>query len=788
MRATTMVARSRTRRSWARLVLLGVLAGIVGGLAVGAVAGERRTYSAADRRIEATLAPDAYVFVRVPGPELLEQFEASLRSDPEVRAVWKLGQFIGRTTDAKDWYYPLAGPERPDGVLESLLVRGRQPADDAPDEVVISEQTAISSGLDVGDVVPMDLYTPEQMVTIIEDTEAEPAGSHLELVVVGVVRDSFDIAPGAADRLMIGSPAMYERYSSGTDNEFAGFAVRTSRGAQGMAEVADRLSDLAPPNVYDLRPTAELVERIGPANRVLRTGIWMLALVVAAVGSFVLAQVVRRHVDADRAEHVALRAIGFTRGDGVLASALPGVVSAACAVVVTAAVAVAVSPLFPLGHARVLEPSPGPIADLAVLVPGAVLAGLWVLVLFALIAWFDLERAPRPHRREPARWLTWASSVAPPPVLLGLHLATDPSRVRQGVRARTAALGAALGIAGVIAATTFLVSLAHLVSTPQEYGIDYDLSIEVPDSMTSTRLQELAADERLDAVAVQRSVDIQIDGRLALGLSAESSKGSIMPVLVEGRLPSGPDEAMVGPALARELGLSIGDTVELGPEGATRTAKVVGVHLDPQAISAESSATVFLPPDTLATIAPEDDPPYPMLVVRYAEGVDAAEVTRDLDRRYPFGVMDESYPHPPSTLANLNAVRAVPVALAWFFAGLTVVALANGVVATGRRARRTVGVVRSLGFTSSQVRAAMVSMGLLLATGALVIGLPLGAILGAVTWSRVSAGLDIAPNVRWAFAAIGVVLLSVPVLGVGASLWPARVATTRSAAEVLRAE
>ncbi|MHB1139624.1 MAG: ABC transporter permease [Microthrixaceae bacterium] len=788
MRATTMVAGSRTRRSWLRLVLLGVFGGVVGGLAVGAVAGERRTYSAADRLIEATAAPDAYVFVRAPDPELLDRLSDSLGSDPEVRAVWPIGQFIGRTSDAKDWYYPMAGPTPPDDVLQPLLVRGREPAEDAAEEVVISAQTAESTGLDVGDVVPMDLYTPEQMVEIIEDTETEPGGSHLELRVVGVVRDSFDIAPGAADRLMIGSTAMYERYSSGPDNEFAGFAVRAVRGAEGMDAIVASLSEVTPPEAFDVRPTAELVERIQPANRVLRIGIWLLATVVAGIGSFVLAQVIRRHVDGDRAHHDVLRAVGFTRGDAVIASTLPGTVSAACAVVVTAGVAFAVSPLFPLGHARLLEPAPGVDAALVVLVPGALLAGLWVLVLFALIAWFDLERAPRPHRREPARWLAWASSVAPPPVLLGLHLATDPSRIRQGVRARTAALGAALGIAGLIATTTFLVSLDHLVDTPVEYGIDHDLSIEVPDSQVDTRLGELAADDRLDAVAVQRSSRIQIDGRTALGLSAESSKGSIMPVLVEGRLPAGPDEVLVGPELARELDVSTGDTVRLGPDDAPRDAKVVGLHLDPLAISAESSASVFLPHDTLAELAPEDDPPYPTLVVRYADGVDAAELTRDLDRRYPYGVMDESFPHPPSTLSNLDAVRTVPIALAWFFAALTVVALGNGVVATGRRARRTIGVVRSLGFTSSQVRAAMVSMGLLLASGALLIGLPLGAILGAATWSRVSAGLDIAPNVRWAFAVLGVVVLAVPVLGVGASLWPARVASSRAAAEVLRAE
>ncbi len=782
-----MLAGSRTRRRWPRLVVLGVLGGLIVGLSVGAVAGERRTQSAAERLVDATAAPDAYVLVRSFDPAVLDGVARALREDPEVRAVWPISQFIGRTTDAKDWYYPMAGPTAPEDIAQPLLVRGRTVDPAAADEVVLTEQTSDSTGVDVGDVVDMDLYTPDQMRTIVEDTEAEPAGSHLDLRVVGVVRDSFDIAPGAADRLMLGSPAMYEQLrSTGVDNQYPGFAVRAVRGAEGMEDVAGSLASVGDPGAIDVRPTSVLLERIEPANRVLRTGIWLLALVVAGIGSFVLAQAIRRHVDSDRGEHVALRAIGFTRVDGVVASALPGAVSAVVASSVTFFVAWAVSPLFPLGHARLLEPSPGSAADLVVLLPGAFLAGLWVVALFAATAWFGLERAPRSHRREPARWLSWVSSVAPPSVLLGLHLATDPSRVRTGVRARTAALGAALGIAGLIATTTFVVSLGHLVDTPSEFGIDYDLSIEVPQSLVGGRLDELAGDDRLEAVAEQRSSTVQIEGRPTLGVSTLPRKGSIMPVLTEGRLPAGADEVLVGPALARELGVSVGDRVRLGPDDASRSATVVGLHLDPQAISAESSSSLFLPPRTLAELAPDENPPYPVLVVRFADGVDAAQVTRDLDRRYPFGVMDESFPHPPSALANLDAVRTVPVVLAWFFAGLTVVALANGVLATGRRARHTLGVVRGLGFTSSQVRTAMMSMGLLMALAALVVGLPMGAVLGAATWSRVSTGLDIAPNVQWAIGILGGVVLAVPTLGVLSSLWPARAATIRSAADVLR--
>ena len=49
------MARARLRRRWFGLLAIGLLAGVVGGLSTGAVAGERRTVTVAPRLIDATL-------------------------------------------------------------------------------------------------------------------------------------------------------------------------------------------------------------------------------------------------------------------------------------------------------------------------------------------------------------------------------------------------------------------------------------------------------------------------------------------------------------------------------------------------------------------------------------------------------------------------------------------------------------------------------------------------------------------------------------------------------------
>ena len=210
-----------------------------------------------------------------------------------------------------------------------------------------------------------------------------------------------------------------------------------------------------------------------------------------------------------------------------------------------------------------------------------------------------------------------------------------------------------------MAVTTFTASLDHLVATPAEYGIDYDLSIEVPESQVQARLADLGARDDLEAVAEQRSATVLVEGRTALGVAMESTKGAIAPVIVAGRVPAGLDEVAIGPELSRDLGVELGSVVQLSNGEETRPATVVGQLLDPQAVSAESGSAVYLDGRTLAQVA-VNPPPYPVLVVRFAPGADPDAVIASLDERYPYGVMDESFPRPSGSLQNLDDVRAVP--------------------------------------------------------------------------------------------------------------------------------
>jgi putative ABC transport system permease protein len=541
-----------------------------------------------------------------------------------------------------------------------------------------------------------------------------------------------------------------------------------------------------PTGSLQIRTTADSLAGIEPANRVLSVGTWVLAATVLLVGGFTLAQAVRRHLGSHATQERVLQVVGFTRSDGVAAATLPGVVAGLVAATLTAPVALAVSPVFPLGRARLLEPDPGPHLDVPVVAAGVAITLVATVGAFAVLSWLDLRERPRERRVERPRLLAAMTPVAPPPVLLGLHLVSEPARGRRGLSARTAMAAAALGVAGLVAATTFSQSLDRLVTTPSLYGLDLDLTIEVPESQLARRLDEVAATPGVEAVAEERSADVRLGGVETVGIAWTSRRGSIEPAVLEGRLPSGPDEVAAGPALLRRLGRDIGDRVTLGDGDAARPVTVVGTVLSPQVVAEDHSSRVVLRADTLDEVA--GDQPYPMIVVRYAPGADDAAITAELDRRYPFGVMDESYPTPPPPLRNLADVDAVPTVLVWFFGSLSLVALTNGVVVSGRRARHSLGVARGLGFTSGQVRTVALAMALAIAAVAVVVGVPLGLVVGATAWSGVIDRMDLLPVVRWPVA---VAVLVVPVAAAVAALasrWPARAANAHHPADILRVE
>ena len=174
---------------------------------------------------------------------------------------------------------------------------------------------------------------------------------------------------------------------------------------------------------------------------------------------------------ADRRQ---LLALGLARNVAV------GLVGAAGAVVV----ATALSPLAPLGEARIAETSTGVTFDLPVLALGALAT---VLVVFGLGIWPAL-RATRTLRagqrtgesRPSAVVALLAGLGAPPSAMIGVRNALERRSGDATVPVGAALLGTALAVAALCATGVFGASLSNLTATPSLYGAPFQLNISNP--------------------------------------------------------------------------------------------------------------------------------------------------------------------------------------------------------------------------------------------------------------------------------------------------------------------
>ena len=175
-------------------------------------------------------------------------------------------------------------------------------------------------------------------------------------------------------------------------------------------------------------------------------------------------------------------------------------------------------------------------------------------------------------------------------------------------------------------------------------------------------------------------------------------------------------------------------------------------------------------------------------LVTFQPGIDRDRAVEIAEQVAPDSVNVYSYPSRPPDVANLAQVRWMPLALAAFLVVLALAAISHALVTAVRRRRRDLGIVRALGFRKGQVRAAVVVQAATLAVVGLVVGLPLGIVIGRTAWSVVASGLGVATTPRAPMLAL---LALVPLTMITAALvglLPARSAARLRTAEALAAE
>ena len=191
------------------------------------------------------------------------------------------------------------------------------------------------------------------------------------------------------------------------------------------------------------------------------------------------------------------------------------------------------------------------------------------------------------------------------------------------------------------------------------------------------------------------------------------------------------DEVVLGAKLADSLGAEVGDRVPLTSdvlEGEPDEVTVTG-------IGAVAGMGFELDPGTSALVSPEVAELYPdsavsVLLVRFADDADREARLAELRERFPLTVLVA--PVPSRSVQTLDGLRALPVALAVTVALLALAAGANAALASVRRRRRELAIVKVLGLQRAEVRRVVTWQAVAWAVAALLVGLPLGLLLGSV--------------------------------------------------------
>lgn len=780
-------ARAQLRGRARANLFLALLVGLAGALVLAAAAGARRSEAALPRFLAANQTVDATVYVPSSGPaDDAAAAQRRVAALPEVRQAfrmtgWTVGALILAGADPAEpsgWQRQLGTVALdPGGSMafgRPIMVAGRLPDERRPEEVAVDEELAGRRDLSVGSRYRVQAFTVEQFAAAGEGRDVAARGAVADLRVVGIVRYPRDLIPVVTDqenlRVNTGelylTPAWWRRYGPDVANYGIGLAVRLQHGQADLPRLQASLRRL-----YGGQAQAQGAEASEGDKAITAGTRRAIALESAALAAFALlasvaalllvGQTLGRQIRSEAAESPILRALGMTRGQLAGVAVVRAAPIAVAGSVLAVAGAVALSPATPLGVARRTELDPGVAVDPPVLAAGAALVAAGVLACAVLAGW-RAGRAPAgalgvaevtgAERRSRVAGALGATGL-PPAAVTGTRFALEPGRGRTAVPVRSALTATAAAVCTLTVAVTFGGSLAHLAGDPRAYGITWDVQVgNYADAQGPEQAaRKLAADPAVAAYrGAMSGIGPLLEGRPVTVLSFASGKGSLGPVVVEGRGPAQPDEVALGTVTMRTLGRRIGDTVELRGAGEPQRLRIVGrvvVNLGDGSPSVAPGKGAVVHPDLWRHLDPPGAPISPSyFFVRLDPAADRRLAIDRLRRDFPNTVV---LPLKQPDLTNLERVGYLPGLLAGLVALLALGTVTHALVTSVSRRRRDLAMLKALGFTRGQVSQTVAWQATTFALLAALIGVPLGIAGGRWAWRLIAGqlGIDAGPIV-----------------------------------------
>ena len=142
----------------------------------------------------------------------------------------------------------------------------------------------------------------------------------------------------------------------------------------------------------------------------------------------------------------------------------------------------------------------------------------------------------------------------------------------------------------------------------------------------------------------------------------------------------------------------------------------------------------------------------------------------------------------PGEIVNYRSMGATPALLGAALAAGAVAALALTLIASVRRRRRDLALLKTLGFTRRQLAAAVAWQSSVAVAIGTVIGVPLGITLGRFLWDLFANNINVVPAPSVPVPSIVLVAAGALVLANLVAAIPARIAANTPTALLLRAE
>jgi ABC-type lipoprotein release transport system permease subunit len=808
--------RATQQRSWRVVVVVALIGGLLGTVALGALAGARRTASAYGRYLASVKASD--VFVDIPGPYLAAIPRVAALPGVSESAAWVgLAGFpvIRGRVDDSFLGGNLVGSYNGDFFRQDRMtvVSGRLPRLDSASEIALSSAMARRFGVGVGAKVTW------QFDRLLPSGRVSPAGRSTFVVtaivdIPPVLTGQYDDVPTA-----VLPPAATARYLDG-EFQYVWVGLRLRAGSAGTATLQSEIDGLeprlqrtlhAPDAVLSIRRMDivhyEVQQAIRPQAVALAVFGALAALAMLVLVGLGLAQLLSRST----AEIAVLLALGATRGQAALAASLEGAITVAAGAALAAAGAYAVSPLAPVGPVHRFDPSRGADADPLVLAGGGAVLALILLALLAVLAW----RAVRPAGREPARRpsaIAAALAGLPVSTVMGVRQALERG---PGQRPAWAVLaGSVAAVTAVVMAAVFGASLDGLVHHPARYGWNWDLLIEAEGgygTWPAPVMNRLVSGQPgVIAWSQFGFSQVAVDGQEVPVMGLRRELGSVEPPTTSGHPITGPGQVELGTATLRQLGKHIGDTVRVGTGRSARELTITGtvtlpsfgliladhvslgrgaMLLDSALLAIQGASAGGVGQETASAF-----PAYPSAVaIDMAPGTSAEArlLIRRITSADPDGMPGSTYslgPQRGAAILNASSMGSQPLTLALALTAAAVLALMLTVLASVRHRRRQLAMLKTLGLRRHQLRAIIAWQASTILVIAGLAGVPLGVAAGRWAWTSFATTVGFVPVTVVPVPALLLGLLTLLIAGNLLAAVPAAVAARTPPAAALRAE